>query len=219
MPSDSLDYAACQGTSIRDEKLEAMVVDAMAKRLLRPERLQQLLANLLDTNSSATRERQTQLKALRTERTRVEGAIQNMFDFIEQGVISPRDTDFTTRLAAQRHCRADLEQEIVLVDRQLSANDHRITPEAIERLGDAILRKLRSDDPILRQGYARRFIDKVVVARYTIIISGPIKPLEPAANDEPDGKAPMVPSLALEWCRLHHPIGHSEHWTILIPCK
>ncbi len=131
---------ACQGTSIRDEKLETIVINAMAERLLRPERLQRLLTNLLDESSSAIRERQAHLKALRTERTRVEGTIQNIFDFIEQGVVSPRDTDFTTRLAAQRTRRADLEQEIVLVERQLSATDRSVTPEAIGRLGDVIIR-------------------------------------------------------------------------------
>lgn len=108
---------ACQGTSIRDQKLEAVVIEAMAERLFAPERLEKLLANLLDDSSTAMRDRQAHLKALRTERTRVEGAIQNMFDFIEQGVVSPRDTDFTGRLAAQRARRADLEQEIVLVER------------------------------------------------------------------------------------------------------
>lgn len=193
---------ACQGISIRDEKLETVVIDAMAERLLQPERLQQLLANLLDDSSAAMRERQAHLKALRTERTRIEGAIQNMFDFIEQGIVSPRDTDFTGRLAAQRTRRADLEQEIMLVERQLSATDRNVTPEAIGRLGDVILRKLRSDDPVLRQGYARRFIDRVVVKPDTIMISGPIKPLEIAVSDDPEHQAPAVPSLAREWCRL-----------------
>lgn len=92
----------------------------------------------------------------------------NMFDFIEQGVVSPRDTDFTARLAAhlaaQRTRRTDPEQEIVLVERQLSATDRGVTPEAIGRLGDVILRKLRSDNAILRQGYAHRFVDRAVVA-------------------------------------------------------
>lgn len=193
---------ACQGTSIRDEKLETVVVDAMAERLFRPERLRELLANLLDDSSAAVRERQAHLKALRTERTRVEGAIQNMFDFIEQGIVSPRDSDFAARLAAQRTRRADLEQEILLVERQLSAADRRVTPDAIDRLGEVILNKLRSDDTALRQGYARRFIAKVVVAPDVITITGPIKPLEIAANSDPDLQTPMVPSLDREWCRL-----------------
>ena len=59
---------------------------------------------------------------------------------------------FTARLAAQRTRRADLEQEILLVERQLSAADRRITPEAIKRLGEVILGKLRSDDHTSRQG-------------------------------------------------------------------
>lgn len=191
---------ACPGTSIRDEKLETIVIDAMAERLLTPERLQQLLANLLDDSSAAVREREAHLKALRTERTRIDGAIQNMFDFIEQGIVSPRDADFTARLAAQRTRRADLEQEIMLVERQLSAADRRVTPEAVERLGETILKKLRSDDHTLRQGYARRFIGKVVVAPKLITISGPIKALGRAAGGDPEQITPAVPSSAREWC-------------------
>ncbi len=191
---------ACQGTSIRDEKLETIVIDAMAERLFRPERMRELLANLLDDSSAAVRERQAHLKALRTERTRVEGAIQNMFDFIEQGVVSPRDTDFTARLAIQRTRRADLEQEILLVERQLSATDRRITLEAANRLGEVILAKLRADDATTRQGYARRFIGQVVVSPDQITISGSMKPLEIAINGDPDLQAPMVPSIDREWC-------------------
>lgn len=104
----------------------------------------------------------------------MEGAIQNMFDFIEQDIVSPRDADFTARLAAQRTRRADLEQEILLVERQLSTADRRVPSEAVERLGEAILTKLRSDDHVVRQGYARRLIIKVVVAADTITITGPI---------------------------------------------
>ena len=193
---------ACPGISMRDQALETIVIDALAERLLRPDRLRELLANLLDDSSAALRERQAQLKALRTERTRVEGAIQNMFDFIEQGIVSPRDTDFIARLAAQRSRRADLEAEILLVERQLSSNDRQVTPEAIGRLGEVVLAKLRSTDSAVRQGYARRFIDKVVVAPGTITISGPVKPLALAANDGPDQLAPAVPSLDREWCRL-----------------
>ncbi len=96
---------------MRDHALETIVIDAVADRLLSPDRLRKLLANLLDDSSAAVRDRQAHLKALRTERTRIEGAIQNMFDFIDQGIVSPRGADFTARLANQRTRRADLEQK------------------------------------------------------------------------------------------------------------
>ncbi|MBX9732321.1 MAG: recombinase family protein, partial [Sphingomonas sp.] len=195
-----LGEAVCPGPSMRDQALETIVIDAMAERLLRPDRLQSLLANLLDDSSSAVRERQAHLKALRTERTRVEGAIQNWYDFIDRGVFSANDADFTTRLANQRKRRADLEQEIMLVERQLSTTDRRVTPAAVERLGEVILTKLRSKDSCVRQGFARRFIEKIVVAPGTITITGSIKPLELAASDENAESAPMVPSLDREWC-------------------
>ena len=193
---------ACPRISIRDEKLEGIVIDATAKRLLQTARLRELLANLLDDSSAAVLQRQAHLKTLRTERTRVEGSIQNMFDFIEQGVVSARDADFTARLAAQRIRRADLEQGILPTERQLSAADRRVTPEAVERLGEVTATRLRADEPTLRQGYARRFISRVVVAPDLITISGPVKALELAASGDPEQVTPAVPSSAREWCRL-----------------
>ena len=193
---------ACEGTSIRDNALEGAVVEALADRLLRPARLRELLGNLLDDSSAAVRDRQAQLKALRTERTRVDGAIQNMFDFIEAGTVSAHDEDFSARLVAQRTRRAGLEEEILLVERQLSASTHQVTPAAVDRLGEVISAKLRAEDHVVRQGYARRFIDRVVVAPDKITIMGPITPLEIAAGSDSEGLSPAVPSFDREWCRV-----------------
>lgn len=143
---------ACQGITIRDGKFEDIVIDAMAERLLRPERLQELLAS-------------------------------------------------------QRSRRADLEQEILLVERQLSAADRRVTSDAIDRLGEVILSKLRSSDTTAQQGHVRRFIAKVVVAPDLITIGGPIKPLAIAANDGPEQQAPTVPSFDREWCQKNFVAG------------
>ncbi|RYG89610.1 MAG: hypothetical protein EON59_01060 [Alphaproteobacteria bacterium] len=52
-------------------------------------------------------------------------------------------------------------------------------------LRDVFLTKLRSDDGSVRQGYARRFIDKIIAAPDSISISGPIKPLALATNGDP----------------------------------
>lgn len=130
-----------------------------------------------------------------------------MFDFIEQ--VSPRDAEFTARLASQRTRRADLEQEILLVERQLSTADRRVTPDAIDRPGEVILTKLRSEDSNAGQGYARWFIDKVVVAPGTITITGSIKPLEHAASDDTNQRAFMVSSLDREWCLDVTPVSSS----------
>ncbi len=139
-----------------------------------------------------------------------------MFDLIEHGIVSPRDRDFTSRLASQRTRRADLEQEILLVERQLSTADRHVTPDAVGRLGEVTLARLRWEDATARQGYLRRFIAKVVVAPNLITISGPLKPPKIAASGDPDRLAPMVHSIDREWCPMHHPIGHSGHWEILV---
>lgn len=119
-----------------------------------------------------------------------------------------------TRSTCRGTRRADLEHEILLVERQLSAVDRKITPEAIDRLGEIILTRLRSNDPTLRQGHARQFIAKLVIAPDVITITGSVKPLEIAANGDPDQHTPMVPSLDREWCGREdsnfHGLPHSD---------
>lgn len=65
----------------------------------------------------------------------------------------------------------------------------------MRRPGNVIRPKLRSDDPVLRQGYALRFIDKVALAPHIIAIGEPIRPLASAVGSDPDHRAPTVPSL------------------------
>ena len=45
-------------------------------------------------------------------------------------------------------------------------------PEAVERLGEALLTKLGSEDHAVRQGDARRFITRMVVAPDVITTTG-----------------------------------------------
>jgi len=63
-----------------------------------------------------------------------------------------------------------------------------------------LLVKLREKDSSVRQGYARRFIDKVVVVPDKITITGSVKALERAASNGAEAQAPLVPSSDREWC-------------------
>ena len=79
-----------------------------------------------------------------------------------------------------------------------------------------ILAKLQSGDQATRQGYARRFIAKVVVAPTEITISGLVKPLELAVDGDPEEVTPAAPSLDRDWCPTEDKDGHSDHWRISV---
>ena len=192
--------AVCEGVRMRDSKLEPILIDALADRLLKRERLNELLAGLLDASSSAVAERKAQLKALRTEHTRVDGGIKNMWSFVKSGTVTSEDDDFKREYASEKDRRAHLAQEIALLEQQLSSGTRKITPTMVDRLGEVILAKLRSTDAHVRQGYARRFIEKVIVAPDKITIFGPVRALEIAASGNPGDMAPLVPPNDREWC-------------------
>ena len=192
----------CEGINIRDKKLEAVVIGALEERILQPSRLEHLLAGMLDRSESALDNLRARLTALRTEQTAVEGRIRNMVGLIEAGATSADDREFVERLTVNRARRAQLNQDIGRLEVQLTTSRPVVTTGAIARLGKVIARKLRAPDPYVRQDYARRFIDKVVVTADTVTISGFKRPFENAVIDAPKHEAPTVPSIAREWCRL-----------------
>lgn len=153
----------CAGVRMPDHALECVVVDALAHGILKRDRLEELLAGLLDASSSAVLERKARLKGLRTEHTRIDGGIKNLWSFVKSGAVTADDEDFQAEYAGDKKRRADLEQDTALLEQQLSSGTQQSTPQAVDRLGEVILVKLRSIDaplakvcePVHRKGDRR----------------------------------------------------------------
>jgi site-specific DNA recombinase len=190
----------CEGINIRDIALESVVISALEERMLKPENLEHLLADVLDSSESALHDPRARLAALHTERTAVEGRIRNIVGFIEAGAASADDREFVESLTVNRARRAQLDQDIARLEPQLTRGRPVVTSNAVARLGEIISRKLCAPDPYVRQGYARRFIDKIVATTDTVTISGRKCTFENAVIDGTEHEAPIVPSIARKWC-------------------
>src|SRR3546814_14877547 len=84
------------------EKLDAIVLDALERRVLQPEHLQELLSDFLDHSDASNEKRRHDLTLLRAEKTNTEGAINRLYELIEQGLASPAASTFAERLTRQR---------------------------------------------------------------------------------------------------------------------
>jgi site-specific DNA recombinase len=190
----------CQGQSIRMEKLDGIVLDALERRLLQPERLTELLSAFLDQSDASNAKRRQDLILLRTEKTNTEGAINRLYELVEQGLAVPTDASFAERLTRQRQRLEMLTADIALLERQLAKEQRRITPEVIDRFGTLLRTNLRAGDPALRQGYVRLMVDDVQVNGKEIHIRGSKKALEHAVLATASRPQGMVPSFARKWC-------------------
>jgi site-specific DNA recombinase len=190
---------ACTGRSIRMEKLDAIVLDALEERVLAPERLPQLLTAFLEKSDESDQRRREELALLRGARTNSEGALNRLYELVEQGLASPSDRDFAERLTHHRQRIAALTADIASLERQLASSQRRITPDVIGRFGKLLRDGLRADNPALRQAYTRLLIDEVTVQADKLQIRGSRKALERAVIATAASGGGKVPSFAGEW--------------------
>jgi site-specific DNA recombinase len=190
---------ACPGRSIRMEKLDSIVLTALEQRVLSPERLPKLLGAFLEQSDASDGKRRDELASLRTEKTNSMGALNRLYELVEQGLASPTDRDFAERLTHHRGRIASLTADIEGLERQLKSSQRAITPEIVGRFGNLLRDGLRGDNPALRQAYVRLLIDQVVVEDEQVLIRGSRKALERAVIATAASTRIGVPSFAREW--------------------
>jgi hypothetical protein len=127
------------------------------------------------------------------------GALNRLYELVEQGLASPTDRDFAERLTHHRGRIASLTADIEALERQLKSSRRSITPEIVGRFGTLLRDGLRGENPALRQAYVRLLIDQVVVEDEQIHIRGSRKALERAVIATAANARNGVPSFAREW--------------------
>ena len=190
---------ACPGRSIRMEKLDGIVLDALEHRVLHPDRLPQLLEAFLEKSDVSDSRRRDELASLRSEKTNSTGALNRLYELVEQGLASPTERDFSERLTHHRSRIASLTADIEVLERQLTSSQRTITPQVVGRFGSLLRDGLRGDIPALRQAYVRLLIDQVVVEDELVRIRGSRKALERAVVATAASTRKGVPSFAREW--------------------
>ena len=190
---------ACTGRSIRMEKLDGIVVDALEQRVLAPERLPELLTAFLEKSDESDKRRREELAMLRAAKTNSEGALNRLYELVEASLASPSDRDFAERLTHHRQRIATLTTDIASLERQLASSQRRITPDIIGQFGKLLSQGLRGDSLALRQAYVRLLIEEVTVETDKVQIRGSRKALERAVMASSASGGTKVPSFAREW--------------------
>lgn len=112
---------ACTGRSIRMEKLDGIVLDALQERVLAPERPPELLTAFLEKSDESDQRKREELTLLRAAKTNSEGALNRLYELVEQGFASPSDRDFAERRTHHHQRIAALTTDIASLERQVSS--------------------------------------------------------------------------------------------------
>ena len=190
---------SCKGIRMRMDALDGIVTGELARRILDPERLHELLDAYV--KSAATREDQAREKVskLRQAHKEAEAAITRLLELIEKGVMDADDASLRDRLVGLKLQRDELGREISDWQKWLASGDPAITPEKVDRLAVLLKDKLFNGTPELRQSYARLMMQEVRVTHDLIHISGSKSVLARCAAESAGETTPAVLSFVRNW--------------------
>ncbi len=191
---------ACATPSMRREVLDNLVLETVEEQLLAPERLQILLADVLNLSDKKRVQREQELSHARAEQTRLRTSVERLLILVETGQMGPRDPIFAKRMGENRSALAATSSRIDTLETQLARGSRRITPSTISRFGELLSARLRDDDSTLRKAYLRMLVSKVTVSKDEILISGPRSVLENGVCNGAPRLQGTVPIFDREWC-------------------
>jgi site-specific DNA recombinase len=147
--------------------------------------------------------------AVAAEHTETEGAINRLLGMVERGLMEVDDPALRERLDALKAKRRALVSQIASASENSVMPSTQLTEAKLAKLSSAIRGALHTAEPAMRKAYIKMFVDKVILSRDEIRISGPKGLLAKAAlNDLPETPAGVI-AFVREW----RPVGDSN------PCR
>ncbi|MBL6945069.1 MAG: recombinase family protein [Rhodospirillales bacterium] len=192
--------AVCAGRSIRMDRLDSIVIDALESRLLDPERLKEVLSGLAKRILEQQGQSAEQGKELNRELRKIDAAIEKLFEAVENGTVD--DDDFLRRRLSKHKQRHDEIVRLMAHNRRRREVPRNLLAESnLNAFGAALRKRLRDPKPGLRRAYVKHFVDRVVVGEEAIEIRGSNAALMSAASDSSSIEEGEVPSFMDEWRR------------------
>jgi site-specific DNA recombinase len=168
---------ACNGRSIQMDKLDQLVTIHIADRLLVPDRITDLLAEIIDRRAMSGSEVRDRIDQLSREASAAEDKLRRLYALVEDGVTDLDDvlkTRLTDIKADRDRARSALDR---IKERSSAASIDRVK---IERFGALMRENITTGDIPFRKAYLRWLIDAVEVDDGLIRIHGSKSTLEQA---------------------------------------
>ena len=190
---------SCQGLRMQMDKLDDIVTGEVAKRVLEPTRLGDLLESFVKAAARHGDQNKEKLAKLRHDHKESQAAIMRLLGLVEQGLMEAEDPALRERMIALKLQRDELARTITDLQTHMASDAPTITPEKISLVSTLLRDRLHHGPMELRQGYARLLMDEVAVTQDEIQISGSREILARVASDGANMPPPAVLSFVREW--------------------
>jgi site-specific DNA recombinase len=188
--------SVCKGRHIRLEKLDEIVLEGVANKLLAPKRLEKILGELIERASAkdlAVAERRYKLEG---EVTKVKDKLSRLYLAIEEGVIE-LDGDLKDRIERLKQERdlalASLERLV-----EQTTVQKNVTPDKVTAFSKLMREKIRSGDTQTRKAWLGSVISRIEVDDDAIRVIGE-KPVLAAALAAQNMPSANVSGFVRKW--------------------
>ena len=163
----------CKGRSIPMEKLDSLVAGHIADRLLQPERLEEILASVLDRRQDRAERRRGQVAGLNKRAAEADLRLKRLYDAIEAGIADLEDPALKERIASLKAIRdqaqADADRAAAMLE---SSGQQAITAQMVRKFARAARERMQIDGGGYRRDHLRALAQRVEVAAKEVRIMG-----------------------------------------------
>ena len=194
----------CSGRSIPMPQLDAIVCDHIESRLLQPERLEEILASILDRREEKAERRREHIAELNKRAAETELRLKRLYEAIEAGVADLNDPALKERVVALRALRDQAQADSERAQAQLeNSGSMAVTPAALRTFANAARKRLRLEGGGYRRDHLRAFAQRVEVGESHVRIMGSKGTLLRTLASVSSGKSAGigVPTMGLKWRR------------------
>lgn len=164
---------ACEGTTVAMERLDDLVANHLAERLLDPDRLEDVLSEVLDRRQERSERRREHIAELNKRAAETELRLKRLYDAIESGVADLDDPALKDRIdglkATRDQARADAERASALL---VSSAQQAITPTMLRDFASTARRRIRLEGGGYRRDHLRALAQRVEVDKGEVRIMG-----------------------------------------------
>ncbi len=191
---------ACEGIAVPMDKLDDLVASHIEDRLLQPERLETILATVLDRRQERSERQHDHIGELNRRTAESEARLKRLYDAIEAGVADLEDPALKDRIdglkAIRNQAKADAERAQAMLQ---NSGSQAVTPQMLSKFARTARQRIRLEGGGYRRDHLRALAQRVEVAEGEVRIMGSKSRL--LQTLVANGGANAVPTQGLKWRR------------------
>jgi site-specific DNA recombinase len=163
----------CTGRSVPIDKLDNLVASHIEHRLLTPERLEEVLASVLDRRQERTKRRREHITELNKRATEADLRLKRLYDAIEIGVADLNEPGLKERITGLQAIRDQAQTDTVRAQAMLdSAAQQPVTTKVLRKFAAMARKRLRIEGGGYRRDHLRALAQRVEVDDREVRIMG-----------------------------------------------